>query len=149
MNSREELLGFLDEVIPNDKPHPTLFLATWDGECPRVRPVTLVRDGLSFYFSTGRMDNKSKQIASYPRVEFLVLLKKEFTGYLRVSGKAVEMVGPEKHEVWKRGKGFDLKQYWEGGLDDPRCIMFRIVPDSVRLLVPGEMNERELPLEWF
>ena len=149
MNSREELFGLLDEIIPNDKP-PAIFLATWDGEYPRVRPVSLVRDGLSFYFGTGRQDNKSKQIASWPRVEFVVLLKKEkFTGYLRVSGKAVEMTGPEKHEAWKRGKGFDVGQYWEGGLDDPRFIMFRIVPDSVRLVVPEEMNEKELPLEWF
>jgi|GEM_PF-1076070 len=148
MDSAQKLLSLLDETIPVDKP-PALFLATWDGQSPRVRPVSLVRDGLRFYFGTGRQDDKSKQIGMCPNVEFVVLLKKEFTGYLRVSGGAVEMTGPGKHEAWERGRGFDVKQYWEGGLDDPRFIMFRVIPDSVRLVVPGEMNEQELPMDWF
>lgn len=148
MDTKEEMLALLEETAPADK-HPTVFLATWDGTGSRVRPVTLVRDGLYFYFGTGRKDNKTRQIAGWPQVEFVVLLKHEFIGYLRVSGKAVEMTGPEKREAWERGKGYDVEKYWEGGLDDPRFIMFSIVPDSMRLVVPGEMNEQELPPEWF
>jgi len=144
----EEFLKLLDEMIPAKDGHP-MFLATWDGEYPRVRPVSLVRDGLRFYLGTDRCCAKSKQIATNPNVEFVVLLKKEYSGYIRVAGKAVEVTGPQKHEVWERAGGYDVTHYYEDGLDNPQFIMFRIVPERVMLMSPGEMNEKELPISWF
>lgn len=42
-----------------------------------------------------------------------------------------------------------MKEFYPRGLDDPRAIVFRIEPESVRLIVPGEMTETELPSAWF
>lgn len=95
--TKEELLRMVDHLLPPG-PNPTMLSATWDGWVPQVRPMALVRDGLRFYFGTGRDDAKTDQIAGHPQVEFVALLRKEGkTGYLRVAGKAVEITGPAKH----------------------------------------------------
>lgn len=144
-----ELRALLDELLPLS-PNPTLFLATWDGQCPRVRPMSLVRDGLRFHIGTGRSDAKSVQISAHPHVEFVVLLPRgNDTGYLRVTGTVVEVKGKEMHEAWARGKGYDVTAYAPGGLDNPGIVVYRIVPSRVRLNVPGTMGEEELPVDWF
>lgn len=38
-----------------------------------------------------------------------------------------------------------MKEFYPRGLDDPQCIVFRVEPESVRLIVPGKMDEEELP----
>ena len=147
--TRQEFLSLLDELLPLE-PNRTMFLATYDGHSPRVRPMSLVRDRLHFYLGTGREDAKSVHIRTHPEVEFAVLLPRGTdTGYLRVSGTAVEVKGADMHEAWKRGKGYDVTTYAPGGLDNLGIIVFRIVPSSVRLNVPGTMGLEELPLSWF
>ncbi len=147
--TKEEVLRLLDKLLPVD-PNSTMFLATRDDRSPHVRPLSLVRDGLRFYCASARCSDKSRQIAAHPEVEFVVLLKKgEHTGYLRVEGKAVEVTGKPLHEAWTRGKGYDTKMYFPGGLDDPDLIAFKIEPTQVRLLAPGNMDEAELPTAWF
>ncbi len=74
--TKEELLRMVDDLLPPGS-NPTMFLAMWDGRIPRVRPMALVRDGLRFYFGTGRDDAKTDQIAGHPQVEFVALLRKE------------------------------------------------------------------------
>jgi uncharacterized pyridoxamine 5'-phosphate oxidase family protein len=145
--TKEELLRILDELLPPE-PNPTMFLATWDGQFPRVRPMHLVRDGLRFCIVTGRNDPKSKQIAAHGQVEFVVLLcEGEYTGYLRVAGNAVEVTGRAKHEEWARIKDFDRTEYFPEGLDD--AIVLLVDPADVRLMTPGAMNEEALPPACF
>jgi len=147
--TKEEVLRLLDELLPTD-PNPTMFLATRDDRLPHVRPLSLVRDGLRFYTASAQCSDKSRQIAAHPEVEFVALLKKgENIGYLRVAGQAVEVSGKPLHEAWARGKGYDTKVYFPGGLDDPDLIAFKIEPTQVRLLAPGKMDEEELPTAWF
>lgn len=147
--TKEELLGILDELLPLD-PNPTMFLSTRDDRAPHVRPLSLVRDGCHFYCAGARCSDKARQIAAHPQVEFVALLKRgEHTGYVRAAGKAVEVRGKSLHEAWTRGKGYDTKMYFPGGLDDPDLIAYRIEPTQVRLLLPGTMDEQALPLAWF
>lgn len=147
--TEREFLHLLDELLPQE-PNRTMFFATYDGRFPRVRPMSLVRDGLRFYMGTGREDAKSVHIRTHPQVEFTLLLPRGAdTGYLRVAGTAVEVTGHAKHEAWTRGKGYDVAAYAPGGLDNPQIIVFRIQPVSVRLNVPGTMGEEELPQAWF
>lgn len=64
----------------------TYFLATCEGEKPRVRPfgtINLFEDKL--YIQTGKSKNVSKQIESNPKVEICGLLKDE-SKWIRVSG---------------------------------------------------------------
>lgn len=149
--TKEEVLRMLDELLPVDK-NPTMFLATRDDRLPHVRPLSLVRDGLRFYCASARCSDKSREIAAHREVELVVLLRKgENTGYLRVAGRAAEVKGKPLHEAWARGKGYDTKMYFPGGLDDPELIAFRIEPAQVRLLAPapGKMDEEELPTALF
>lgn len=147
--TKQELLTLLDVLLPQE-PNPTMYLATYDGLFPRVRPMSLVRDGLRFYMGTGREDAKSVHIRALPQVEFTIPLPRGVdTGYLRVAGTAVEITGRAKHEAWTRGKGYDVTAYAAGGLDNPQIVVFRIEPMRVRLVMPGAMGEEDLPLAWF
>jgi uncharacterized pyridoxamine 5'-phosphate oxidase family protein len=66
----------------------TYFLATVDGDKPRVRPFGTVNifDG-KLYIQTGKKKDVSKQIASNPNVEICA-----FSGgkWIRVEGKLIE-----------------------------------------------------------
>ncbi len=66
----------------------TYFLATIDGDKPRVRPFGTVNifDG-KLYIQTGKKKDVSKQIASNPNVEICA-----FSGgkWIRVEGKLIE-----------------------------------------------------------
>lgn len=147
--TRQEFVNLLDELLPLE-PNRTMFLTTYDGRFPRVRPMSLVRDGLRFYIGTGRNDAKSGHMRAHPQVEFVVLLPRGTdTGYLRVAGIAVEVKGKDMHDAWAQGKGYDVTAYAPGGLDNPGIVVFRIAPSRVRLNVPGTMGEEELPLDWF
>ena len=64
----------------------TYFLATCEGDEPRVRPfgtINIFEDKL--YIQTGKSKNVSKQIESNPKVEICGLLKDE-SKWIRVTG---------------------------------------------------------------
>jgi general stress protein 26 len=147
--TKEELLRILDELLPPE-PNPTMFLATRDDRWPHVRPLSLARDGCRFYCASARCSDKARQITAHPEVEFVALLRRgENTGYLRVEGRAVEIKGKPLHEAWARGRGYDTKRYFPGGLDDSELVAYRIEPTRVHLLLAGKMDEEALPPAWF
>lgn len=63
MEGIEKVYQFLDEA-------QTYYLATVEGDQPRVRPfgTALLRDG-KLYIQTGKVKSVSKQIAANPKVE--------------------------------------------------------------------------------
>ncbi|MBR1559616.1 MAG: pyridoxamine 5'-phosphate oxidase family protein [Clostridia bacterium] len=77
----EKVLQFLDEA-------KTYYLATTDGDQPRVRPfgTALVHDG-KLYIQTGKVKEVSKQLAKNPKAEICA-----FHGgkWLRLSGELVD-----------------------------------------------------------
>ena len=85
----EEVLNFLDEA-------KTYYLATVDGDQPRVRPfgTALVYED-RLYIQTGKVKNVSKQIAKNPKVELCAFLNGK---WLRLSGK---LVNDDRREVKK------------------------------------------------
>ena len=85
----EEVLNFLDEA-------KTYYLATVDGDQPRVRPfgTALVYED-KLYIQTGKVKNVSKQIAKNPKVELCAFLNGK---WLRLSGK---LVNDDRREVKK------------------------------------------------
>lgn len=68
----------------------TYYLATSDGEQPRVRPFGTIHifDG-KLYIQTGRAKDVSKQLAANPKFE-LCAFKAETGEWLRLSGELVE-----------------------------------------------------------
>jgi len=70
MDRREEALSVLKNV-------QMVHVATWDGEFPRVRPMSLVYDGGRFWVCTGSSDAKARQLEAHPVFEFSLLLEGE------------------------------------------------------------------------
>lgn len=83
MEGLEKVLAFLDKTN-------TYFLATADGDQPRVRPfgTVLVYDG-KLYIQTGRVKPVSKQLAANPKAE-ICAFDGETGAWLRVSGELVD-----------------------------------------------------------
>ncbi len=87
MNKLEKVCAFLDAA-------KTYYLATTEGDQPRVRPfgTALLYDG-KLYIQTGKIKNVSRQIASNPKVEICA-----FQGgkWLRLAG---ELANDDSREV--------------------------------------------------
>jgi len=136
--TRDEFQELLDEYLPTTA-EPTAYLATCDTAGPHVRPVTLVRDGVHFYFATSRRSEKTNHIDLTQDVEFVCLLEKgEKLGCLRVAGRVAEISGPPLRELWTRAQGYNASLHFPKGLEDPDLIAFRIHPTRIRLRPPGE-----------
>jgi len=138
MDRREEALGLLRDV---QKVH----VATWDGEFPRVRPMTLVYRDEKFWVCTGSMDAKAGQIASHPVFEFSLLLEGDgCMGTLRGSGRARMVTEPdERREV----AGFIpfFADYWKSP-DDPSFFPVELLVDRLEHMRPGEMHSEVIIL---
>ena len=87
MEGIEKVYKFLDEA-------KTYFLATVEGDQPRVRPfgTVLLSDG-KLYIQTGKIKEVSKQIATNPKVEICAFKDGK---WLRVSG---ELVNDENRDI--------------------------------------------------
>ncbi|MBP5198632.1 MAG: pyridoxamine 5'-phosphate oxidase family protein [Lachnospiraceae bacterium] len=87
METVERVAKFLDEA-------GTYFLATVDGDQPRVRPfgTVLVNDG-KLYIQTGKVKDVSKQIAANPKVEISASKGSE---WIRIAG---ELVNDDNRDV--------------------------------------------------
>ncbi len=87
IEKREEAQG-IEKVYYFLKDATTYYLATVDGDKPRVRPfgTILLRDG-KLYIQTGKNKDVSKQISANPSVEICACMG---DSWLRVAGELVE-----------------------------------------------------------
>jgi general stress protein 26 len=115
------------------------YLATIDGDQPRLRPVSPVRtDGFTVYVANLRHYDKTAQIAANPKVELCYLDDRH--DQVRITGRA-EVLTDRKllQEIWDANPL--LRQYL-GTLDNPDLIVYRITPSQVRFM-------REWALEYY
>lgn len=86
--SYQDVLAFVQE-------NPACFIATIDGDQPRVRGflTVLFNDG-KIYFTTGTMKNVYRQLSANPNVE-LCYCSQDFGKMLRISGK-IEIIDDGK-----------------------------------------------------
>jgi uncharacterized pyridoxamine 5'-phosphate oxidase family protein len=121
------------------KPNQCVYLATAEGDQPRVRPVTLLDIDRKFWIATGRRSAKARQILRNPNVEFCLPLTETCgTGYLRVAGVATVETDAETRKKIGAQIPF-LSEYWAGP-DDPNVALFRITRVEIEYLKPGEMT---------
>ncbi|HZT79755.1 MAG TPA: pyridoxamine 5'-phosphate oxidase family protein [Gemmataceae bacterium] len=123
---------------------PFPFLATIDGDQPRLRPVSLVRtDGLTVYVANLRSYHKTVEIAANPRVEMGYL--DEHHNQVRVTGVA-EVVTDRAllQEIWDANAL--LRQYL-GSIDNPELIVYRVRPVRVRYMREWALEYHEVPVE--
>ncbi len=127
------------EVWSLFKPNQCVYLATAEGDQPRVRPVTLLDIEKKFWIATGRRSAKARQMLRNPNVEFCLPLTETCgTGYLRVAGVASVETDAETRKKIGAQIPF-LSEYWSGP-DDPNVALFRITRVEIEYLKPGEMT---------
>lgn len=79
----------MEEVLKFLKENPTYYLATLDGDQPRVRPFgTIALFEGKLYFQTGHVKDVYRQLMDHPKVEICTFCPQSGT-WLRLSGTAV------------------------------------------------------------
>lgn len=119
------------------------FLASIDGDQPRLRPVSPVRtDGFTVYVANLRRYHKTAEIQANPRVELCYL--DEHHDQVRITGIA-EILDDRKvlQEIWD---GNPLLRQYLGRIDNPELIVYRIKPTRVRFMKEWALDYYEVPL---
>jgi general stress protein 26 len=119
------------------------YLATIDGDQPRLRPVSPVRtDGFTIYVANLRGYHKTSEIAANPKVELCYL--DDHHDQVRITGVA-EIVTDRTllQEIWDSNPL--LRQYL-GTIDNPELIVYRITPNRARYMKEWALNYHDVPL---
>ena len=119
------------------------FLATTDGDQPRLRPVSPVRtDGFTVYVANLRGYHKTGEIAANAKVELGYLDDRH--DQVRITGVAEVVTDrPLLQEIWDANPL--LRQYL-GSLDNPELIVYRVRPNHVRFMREWALEYVEVPL---
>jgi uncharacterized pyridoxamine 5'-phosphate oxidase family protein len=119
------------------------FLATIDGDEPRVRPVSPVRtDDFTIYVANLRNYGKTAQIAANPHVELCYLDAR----HDQVRIKAVASVLDEPDLLATIWESNPLLRKYLGSPDNPELIIYRMTPQRVRFMREWALAYREVPL---
>ncbi|MCA9072879.1 MAG: pyridoxamine 5'-phosphate oxidase family protein [Planctomycetaceae bacterium] len=115
------------------------YLATIDGDQPRLRPVSPVRtDQFTVYVANLKQYHKTVEIEANPKVELCYL--DEGHNQVRITGTAEIVTDrPLLEEIWNENPL--LRQYL-GSIDNPNLIIYRIAPNQVRYM-------KEWALEYY
>jgi general stress protein 26 len=118
------------------------FLATMDGDQPRLRPVSPVRtDGFTVYVANLRGYHKTGEIEVNPRVELGYL--DEHHDQVRITGVAEVVTDRAVLEsIWAENPL--LRQYL-GSVDNPELVLYRIRPERVRYMKEWALDYHEVP----
>jgi len=135
-----ELVGLALAVVRDDR-FP--YLATIDGDQPRVRPVSPVKtDGFTVYVANLRFYHKTSEIAANPQVELCYMDPGH--NQVRITGRAsVVTERPLLIEIWDANPL--LRQYL-GQIDNPDLIVYRITPQAVRYMREWALEYSNVPL---
>lgn len=117
------------------------YLATIDGDQPRLRPVSPVRtDGFTVYVANLRSYHKTQEIQANPKVELCYL--DDHHDQVRITGSAEILTDrPLLQEIWDANPL--LRQYL-GSLDNPLLIVYRIRPTRVRFMKEWALEYHEV-----
>lgn len=107
------------------------YLATIDGDQPRLRPVSPVRtDGFTVYVANLRFYHKTGEIAANPKVELCYM--DDGHNQVRITGTAEVVTERDVlEEIWNANP---LMQQFLGSLDNPELIVYRVQPTQVRYM---------------
>lgn len=120
------------------------YLASMDGDQPRVRPVSPVRtDGFVVYVANLKMYHKTNEIAANPKVELCYL--DEYHDQVRITGIAeIVLDRSVLQEIWDANPL--LRQYL-GSLDNPMLIVYKIMPQQVRFMREWALDYHDVSIE--
>jgi general stress protein 26 len=120
------------------------MLATVDGEQPRLRPVSPVRnEGFVIYIANLRSYGKTLEIAANPQVELCYL--DDAHDQVRITGTAnIVSDRPTLESIWESNP---LLRSYLGSIDNPELVIYRIDPSRVRFMREWALEYFEVPLD--
>ncbi len=120
------------------------FLATNDGDQPRVRPVNIaMREGLTLWIASYTYWGKVGQLQKNPKVEVAVLV--ESGAHVRIEGQGRIHESLElKRKVLET---FPLMQNYFADPADPQYTLIEIVPEKVGVKDAWDLEYAEVPLD--
>jgi general stress protein 26 len=120
------------------------FLATTDGDQPRLRPITPVKtDGFTVYVVNLQSHNKTREIANNPKVELCYL--DEHHWQVRITGVA-EVVNDSTLLEEVAGAKTLLHAYLQT-IDRSQFVVYRVRPTQVRYMEEWSADYQMVPLE--
>lgn len=133
------------EVWQNLGEQQHIFLATTEGNQPRVRPVTLIHLQDKLFVATGSNDAKVKQIEQNPKIEFCLLLEKsEGKGTIRAQCVA-HIVDDKDVKANVFNKIPFLREFWKTP-DDPNYTLINLQPIEFEYMKPGRIQSVRIKL---
>ena len=139
--SKEDVLAFVRE-------NPACFIATMDGDQPRVRGfLTVLFDDGKLYFTTGTMKSVYSQLAKNPKIE-LCYCSPDFRKTLRIAGtiEIVDDLAKKQQLVNER----DYLKPFKDRADDPSFILLRLSQGKARFwTIAQNMREKDIPVIEF
>ena len=119
------------------------YLATIDGDQPRLRPVSPVRtDGFTVFVANLRSYNKTAEIAANPNVELCYLDAEH--NQVRITG--VASIVDDQATLQSIWDGNPLLRQYLGSVDNPDLIVYRIVPNRVRYMREWALEYHDVPI---
>jgi len=120
------------------------YLASIDGDQPRVRPVSPVRtDGFTVYVANLRPYHKTQEIAANPKIELCYLDREH--DQVRITG--VASVVDDRDVLQSIWDVTPLLRNYLGTLDNPDLIVYRIDPVRVRFMREWALVYHDVPLD--
>ena len=135
-----EVLTLAQKVVQEDR-FP--YLATIDGDQPRLRPVSPVKtDGFTIYIANLRSYHKTVEIEANNKVELCYMDAGH--NQVRVTGEAAVVTDRAVLQgIWDENPL--LRQYL-GSIDNPQFMLYRVDPSRVRYMQEWALNYFEGPL---
>jgi len=133
----------IKEALSHFKDFEHVFLATIDGNHPRVRPVTLINLNKRFWVTTDTNSAKVKQIEKNPNMELCLLFtEQDMDCCARVAGLA--KIIRDKDTKTKIAKRCDFfSKHWES-VDDPNYTLLEICPAEIEIVTPEKTTRLKL-----
>ncbi len=133
----------IEEVWSQFRDFQHVFLATMEGDQPRVRPVTLINFDGKFWVTTDTWSEKVKQIQRNPKVEFSFVFKKgDRDCCIRVTGLAKIIKDKLVKAKLARHCSF-FSKHWES-VDDPNYTLLEILPSEATYVTPDKTTRAKL-----
>ncbi|QEF98122.1 General stress protein 26 [Stieleria maiorica] len=133
-----QVVGLAKAVLKQDR-FP--YLASIDGDQPRVRPVSPVRtDGFTVYVANLRSYHKTGEIAANPKVELCYL--NDSHDQVRITGVAAVLDDADvMQQIWDANP---LLRNYLGSIDNPELIVYRVDPVQVRFMREWALEYHEV-----
>ena len=119
------------------------FLATCDGDQPRVRPLNIaMREGLTLWIASYSYWGKVGQLERNPKVEMTVMV--DSGAHVRIVGRGlIRESEDDKRRVYE---AFPLMTKYFDDPSDPDYTLIEIVPETVLVKDAWDLEYRDVPI---